>query len=88
MKRKSILQVSLIAALVLGTAFNLSTGMTFKSMEMFEEEFYQSTVPCKDTENSGSGTLRARICGGDCDWDDYKLPATDGTCIIDDPVIE
>lgn len=45
-----------------------------------------ANVPCKDTENYGSGTNRQRICAHGttywCDWEDYNVPANTGTCTI------
>jgi hypothetical protein len=59
-------------------------------MEEMEEMVYQtSTVPCKKPTSTGSGLHRARICPpeegleGDCDYDNYTLPATDDTCGFD-----
>lgn len=45
-----------------------------------------ATVPCKDTENYGSGPNRDRICAHGtvafCDWEDYEAPANNGTCTL------
>ena len=61
-------------------------NITFLSQKILADGESSATVPCKDTENYGSGGLRARICLHGtivfCNYEDYKLPATDGTCTI------
>ncbi len=51
--------------------------------------FQTATVPCKDTENYGYGPNRNRICAHGttayCDWDDYQVPANNGTCTLPEP---
>lgn len=46
-----------------------------------------ATVQCKDVENFGTGLLRDRICADGttphCDWEDYNIVGTNGTCTLD-----
>jgi hypothetical protein len=48
--------------------------------------FQTSTVPCKDTENYGSGSNRDRVCAHGttafCDWEYWSAPANTGSCTL------
>ena len=50
--------------------------------------FQEATVPCKDTENYGSGSNRDRVCAHGmvvfCNWENYDLPANLGSCKLSD----
>lgn len=49
-------------------------------------KFQTSSVPCKDTENYGSGSNRDRVCAHGttafCDWENWSAPGTNGTCTL------
>lgn len=91
-----LIKVLVIFVFLLGLIYTLNNvlavdvednSLTVKSTAIKTVMLQTSTVSCKDTEHSGSGALRARICGqgtsADCGWDDYKLPATNGTCTLE-----
>lgn len=83
-----LVSVIIVFVLFVGDSIYKVHDRSSKNIIVSTTMMQTATVPCKDTENYGQGALRDRICAegttATCDWDDYQLPANDGTCTIDD----